>query len=639
MFDDYKVRMTATDLSAGREFDKLSRKIRRTDRDLGAVGRSADRLGKTLRTIGAASAAYFSARAFTGLVAGAFDYADAVDKASISTGIGVEALQEYRFAAEQLGIQANFLDDAFARFNKRLNDLALTGSGAGKKGFEELGLVSDFTSGKLKTTEEALEAAIARLLEYETSGQRAALSAELFGALAGPKMARLLAEGADGLDHWRSRASVMSEAAIRDAVRLRDEYTAATDAIERAFQVAIVNVVRSMKGLRMIWGEVTGDTAKQTTPQLKANLLEHTGRLQQLTTDLRRLEGVDRGDHPLAQQRRDEIAVTKEYIAEIERALDRRRALKRLEDELAGSNGGGGGGGGGAASAPATEAERAAEQLDKLIERRDLRVDGLRFELSLIGKTEEAQADLNAKYRAELRLQERRALAYEAGVDVNAEYFSSLEDMAREETELERAIRAKTAAQEAANKATEDAKKATDDMARSLSNAFAQVRSGKDALNAILTLGIQGAFGQGALGASVNKSLGVESGGIVGTLFNAKGNAFDAGGRVEMFAAGGVVDRRTPFTYGGGRRGVMGEAGPEAVMPLARGRGGRLGVEVSGGAPAPVVKVMVETHTSRPVEVRQEQGPDMLNIVIEEVADGVNKVGSPIYRALEARGV
>ena len=37
--------------------------------------------------------------------------------------------------------------------------------------------------------------------------------------------------------------------------------------------------------------------------------------------------------------------------------------------------------------------------------------------------------------------------------------------------------------------------------------------------------------------------------------------------------------------------GLMGEAGPEAVMPLKRGRGGRLGVEASGGVGNIVVNV------------------------------------------------
>jgi phage-related minor tail protein len=38
-----------------------------------------------------------------------------------------------------------------------------------------------------------------------------------------------------------------------------------------------------------------------------------------------------------------------------------------------------------------------------------------------------------------------------------------------------------------------------------------------------------------------------------------------------------------------GGQGLMGEAGPEAIMPLARGPDGRLGVQSAGGRPVTVV--------------------------------------------------
>lgn len=67
-------------------------------------------------------------------------------------------------------------------------------------------------------------------------------------------------------------------------------------------------------------------------------------------------------------------------------------------------------------------------------------------------------------------------------------------------------------------------------------------------------------------------------------LANAKGNAFDQSGIVP-FARGGVVDRPTFFKFASGgsfRNGVMGEAGPEAIMPLKRGPDGKLGVTANG---------------------------------------------------------
>lgn len=102
-----------------------------------------------------------------------------------------------------------------------------------------------------------------------------------------------------------------------------------------------------------------------------------------------------------------------------------------------------------------------------------------------------------------------------------------------------------------------------------------------------------------------------------GASANANGNAFDASGlrafargavfpAIAAFAAGGaftnqVVASPTLFAFGkGGQLGVMGEAGPEAIMPLERGPGGRLGVRNNSGtaanAPAKVVVVFGEAE-------------------------------------------
>jgi phage-related minor tail protein len=59
-----------------------------------------------------------------------------------------------------------------------------------------------------------------------------------------------------------------------------------------------------------------------------------------------------------------------------------------------------------------------------------------------------------------------------------------------------------------------------------------------------------------------------------------KGGSF-AQGRVMPFASGGVVNGPVTFPMRGGL-GLMGEAGPEAIMPLTRGADGRLGVAAQG---------------------------------------------------------
>lgn len=54
-------------------------------------------------------------------------------------------------------------------------------------------------------------------------------------------------------------------------------------------------------------------------------------------------------------------------------------------------------------------------------------------------------------------------------------------------------------------------------------------------------------------------------------------------GRVMPFAKGGVLSGPVTFPMRGGT-GLMGEAGPEAIMPLTRGADGRLGVQAQAGS-------------------------------------------------------
>ena len=77
------------------------------------------------------------------------------------------------------------------------------------------------------------------------------------------------------------------------------------------------------------------------------------------------------------------------------------------------------------------------------------------------------------------------------------------------------------------------------------------------------------------------------------SLMAANGMAF-AKNKIVPYAKGGIVSRPTLFQYangGSGRFGLMGEAGPEAIMPLRRGPNGKLGVEASGGVGNVVVNV------------------------------------------------
>jgi lambda family phage tail tape measure protein len=142
-----------------------------------------------------------------------------------------------------------------------------------------------------------------------------------------------------------------------------------------------------------------------------------------------------------------------------------------------------------------------------------------------------------------------------------------------------------------------------------------------------------------------NDLIGVSSGGITG-LFNpspsvssgapfsigslyAKGGVFSRGGEVTKFANGGVVSGPTAFPMVNGT-GLMGEAGPEAIMPLSRGPGGKLGVMASGGGSPGVVNI---NNTSGAEITAQQSGPN-LEILVEQAVSRSISQGGRVNKAI-----
>lgn len=119
-----------------------------------------------------------------------------------------------------------------------------------------------------------------------------------------------------------------------------------------------------------------------------------------------------------------------------------------------------------------------------------------------------------------------------------------------------------------------------------------------------------------SLGGALARSIGGLAGNLIG---NATGNAF-AQGRIIPMARGGVVSTPTLFAMAGGQTGLMGEAGAEAVLPLARGPDGRLGVQASGGGRAITINFNVTTPDAGGFRRSEAQIAAMLNRVIERGA-------------------
>lgn len=139
----------------------------------------------------------------------------------------------------------------------------------------------------------------------------------------------------------------------------------------------------------------------------------------------------------------------------------------------------------------------------------------------------------------------------------------------------------------------DDAAAISDEITKSVTGLLTGTRSLEQTFKSI-ALSIAGSvYGSAMDGLSGTIKSGIE--GIFGSLIP-QGEPADGG--VTKFAKGGILSRPTYFPDGDIMN-LAGEAGPEAVLPLARGGDGRLGVVSSGGGGGVSVTMNVTTQDAQ----------------------------------------
>ncbi len=195
------------------------------------------------------------------------------------------------------------------------------------------------------------------------------------------------------------------------------------------------------------------------------------------------------------------------------------------------------------------------------------------------------------------------------------------------------------------------------DFASSVINDMARIASQQAAtglLSGLIGVGVSAAgayFGGGSATAGASQS------GYTGNAYanwaaaQADGGAWANG--VQFFANGAafansIVSRPTAFGMAGDRMGIMGEAGPEAILPLARGADGSLGVRAVGGGGgtalqvnAPVA-VTVEDRSSEGMELDQQALQQNMQLQMKAAAERAVadswRPGGVSYRNMAGRG-
>ena len=185
------------------------------------------KMGAALKSFAGLTATYFGGREILQFADATMTAAVEVGRSAQQIGVGVEALQELRYAASQVGVEANDLDQILRDLGDRMGDAA-SGSKTWQEAFAALGVQIFDTHGRMRPVAEVLVDVAEGLRTADSDATRLFRSMELFGDQ-GARILPLFQQGAEGIEALAAEARdlgiVLDTETVRATERLESNMT------------------------------------------------------------------------------------------------------------------------------------------------------------------------------------------------------------------------------------------------------------------------------------------------------------------------------------------------------------------------------------------------------------------------------
>lgn len=556
--------------------------IKRLGNSMQGVTGKAKNLGMAVRGVGLAFKGLFAAAAVAGFAAyvkGAINTADAFGKLSTRTGIAADKLQAYVNAGKLADVSQSEIENGLRKLAQTQAEAA-EGVKTYSEAYAKLGISVKKADGSLKPSDQLLGEIADKFEDLPNGPEKAAVAMDIFGR-SGSKLITLLNGGSEALERFNYETSenfARNAEFFNDQIQilafqfdgfrqqLADFLLPTLNSIILAFS-EILSSENDMTGMFQALDVVIKGTAVSiaATAMGIVEIVEATKSLAKILGSLAMEDfgGAFQAGQEFFTGTGGRFEFNKQImdmlLGRVEAPATPNKPFTPLQAiQLQG----GGGAGAGAASSAQGAIGRGLGRVGQVMEMlAGLREENRLLNASLIGKREEVELEIQIEQMTK-GLTPELAAHVEQQIRANAALQDKLdkqEEEKRNQDELNKKI-------------TESQKlfeKVKDTVATGLTNAIMGLIDGTKSLSQSLS-GVLRQVG------SMFLQFGIRS-----LLPFAKGGVF-AQNNVVPFAYGGVVNKPTLFPMARGM-GLMGEAGPEAIMPLRRGRGGRLGVEAAGG--------------------------------------------------------
>ena len=572
----------------------------------------------------------------------ALDFGSEIVDTARNLGITTDALQELRFAAAQAGVATSALDTALAVLNQNASQAA-SGDKSAAESFRRLGVEVLDANKQIKSTDVLFQEVIVRLGELGSSAERIDISKQLFGR-GGTELGKLALEGAAGIDVLRSKAHelglVIDNETLVAAEKAGDQFSALGDILATQAAAAILEFSGELNGLAAaLVSAAQGAQAFFDEFRSAGNakslegIVEGISELEERIARLRKQREFPGGGRvPNQQAIFDELASAEAKLGELQERL-RQRTVGNAPPGF-------GGPGAPGLLAPRDFAGESKAARDAAKEAAKLAREAEQFS-DRMGRSLESESALLSSV-AEKRLEAEAEIAEALGNTNLAE--QKRVEIIEARFERERALIVETVqGAEASQKAIADLTATRDaELAKVALKADESFQHLKDFAidgisGALADLAITGKLTFESLGQSFLREFiqvaitkGVKK--LADALADVA-SSFDTGGgsggstgfnwlSLIGLAGGGIVNRPTLA--------MVGESGPEAVIPLSQlggGRGGDLEVIINNNAGAQV--------TAR--QARSGNGRRSLLIEIEAGLSDSVAAGGALGRTMEKR--
>lgn len=232
----------------------IDRFERNVNTSMKKVNSSFDGLGKAAALAKGAVAGMLSGALFGTLASGAkavLDFADDLGTAADQANINVERFQTLREAFRSLEIDGEAFEKILQKLIQAQGDVANGTKNGATKALDELGVSADVVSGKIKTTDQLLDAIATAFGGIEDPAKKAALAGDLVGSRLGVQFAAALRDGGEALreleGQMRATGTVIDEEMVKELAAANEEWDRFTTETKQRGVIWAADTIRYLR--------------------------------------------------------------------------------------------------------------------------------------------------------------------------------------------------------------------------------------------------------------------------------------------------------------------------------------------------------------------------------------------------------